>query len=239
MKMTGEYVLDAPRQEVWAALNDPAILKDCIPGCESIEKISDTEMEAVAKMKVGPVSARFKGKVTLSDLDPPNGYTITGDGTGGAAGFAKGGAKVQLADTETGGTRLAYDVDAQVGGKLAQIGQRLVDQTAKKMADEFFARFAGKVGGSPAEATGAAEPQSADSETRQPEPTVDPALVAAAATAGPAPVIPEVAGTPRAAGATPAHQRDTHPGSSGNIARWASIILLVILVLALVYYVRT
>ena len=140
MKMQGEYVVPAAREAVWEALNDPEVLKACIPGCESVEKTSETEMQAAVTAKVGPVKAKFKGKITLSDLDPPNGYTISGEGSGGAAGFAKGGAKVALSDTDDG-TLLAYDVDAQVGGKLAQIGQRLIDGTAKKMADQFFANL--------------------------------------------------------------------------------------------------
>ncbi len=147
MKMSGEYTLNAGREAVWQALNDPAVLKECIPGCESIEMIGENEMEAVAVAKVGPVKAKFKGKVQLSDLDPPNGYTISGEGSGGAAGFAKGGAKVALVDAEGGGTVLSYDVDATVGGKLAQIGQRLVDGAAKKMAAQFFEAFAEAVGG--------------------------------------------------------------------------------------------
>lgn len=159
MKMTGEYRIGAPRQKVWEALNDPEVLKVCIPGCEEIEKVSDTEFTAKVRAKVGPVNARFAGKVTLSDLNPPNGYTISGQGQGGAAGFAKGGAKVRLSDG-AGDTLLAYDVDAQVGGKLAQIGSRLVDQTAKKMADEFFGKFAEVVGAPPPEkAAPAAKPE--------------------------------------------------------------------------------
>jgi hypothetical protein len=139
--MTGEVDLPAPREAVWANLNDTAVLKACIPGCESLERLSDTELQAVAKLKIGPVSATFKGKVTLSDLDPPNGYTISGEGQGGIAGFAKGGAKVRLLPIETG-TRMTYDVEAQVGGKIAQLGARLVDGVAKRMADQFFERFA-------------------------------------------------------------------------------------------------
>jgi uncharacterized protein len=141
MTMTGEIQLAAPREPVWVKLNDPDVLKACIPGCEELEKTDDQGFRAVAKMKVGPVSARFRGKVTLSDLDPPNGYKISGEGEGGVAGFAKGGAKVDLADRE-GGTLLSYQVDAQIGGKLAQLGQRLINGAAKKMADEFFANFA-------------------------------------------------------------------------------------------------
>ena len=144
MDMTGERRISAPRQKVWEGLNDPEILKQAIPGCQEIEKISDTEFTAKVRAKVGPVSANFAGKVTLSDLDPPAGYTISGEGTGGVAGFAKGGAKVRL-DEEGGETVLRYEVQAQVGGKLAQIGSRLIDGTARKMADDFFNRFAAAV----------------------------------------------------------------------------------------------
>jgi carbon monoxide dehydrogenase subunit G len=132
---------------VWARLNDAETLKVSIPGCESLEKLSDTELQAVAKIKIGPVSARFKGKVNLTDIDAPNSYRISGQGDGGIAGFAKGGANVRLADAD-GGTRLSYDVDAQIGGKIAQLGGRLIDSTAKKLADEFFANFAKALGGS-------------------------------------------------------------------------------------------
>lgn len=141
MTMTGEVVLPADRATVWGALNDPAVLKSCIPGCQDLEKTSDTGFQATARLAVGPVKATFKGKVTLSDIDPPNGYTITGEGQGGVAGFAKGGAKVRLADEESG-TRMTYDVEAQVGGKLAQLGGRLINGVAKKYADEFFDNFA-------------------------------------------------------------------------------------------------
>ena len=144
MDMTGERRIPAPRQTVWEGLNDPEILKQAIPGCQEIEKVSDTEFTAKVRAKVGPVSANFAGKVTLSDLHPPSGYTISGEGTGGVAGFAKGGAKVTL-DEEGGETVLRYEVQAQVGGKLAQIGSRLIDGTARKMADDFFNRFAAAV----------------------------------------------------------------------------------------------
>lgn len=146
MDMTGEYKIAAPREKVWAALNDPEILRQAIPGCEEIKKLSDTELEASAKAKIGPMSARFSGKVILSDLNPPAGYTLTGEGSGGAAGFAKGEAKVSL--TEDGdATILRYAVKAIIGGKLAQLGQRLIDSAAKKMADEFFEKFADLAGG--------------------------------------------------------------------------------------------
>jgi hypothetical protein len=141
MDMKGEYRIPAPRAVVWDALNDLEILKATIPGCDAIARLSPTEIEATVIAKIGPVKAAFKGLVTLSDIDPPNGYTIRGEGKGGAAGFAKGGAKVRLADAEGGATRLHYEVDAAVGGKLAQIGARLIDSTAKKLADDFFAKF--------------------------------------------------------------------------------------------------
>ena len=151
MTMNGEYQLAVPPQTVWEKLNDPETLKACIPGCEELNKTSDTEFQAVATVKIGPVKARFKGRVTLSDLDPPNGYKISGEGEGGIAGFAKGGAVVALSDKE-GGTLLTYNVEAQIGGKLAQLGQRLIAGAAKKMADDFFQKFAAAVG-SPAPAT--------------------------------------------------------------------------------------
>lgn len=146
MQMTGEYRIPAPRQAVWEALNDPEILKQCIPGCEEMTKTDEGGFEARITAKVGPVRAKFGGKVELSDIDPPNGYTISGQGSGGAAGFAKGGAKVSLAE-DGADTVLTYTVDASVGGKLAQIGSRLIDATAKKMADDFFSNLAGIVGG--------------------------------------------------------------------------------------------
>ena len=151
MEIKGEYRIPALREKVFAALNDPAVLQACIPGCESLEKVSDTELKAKVRMRIGPVSAAFSGKVTLSDIDPPNGYRISGEGQGGAAGFAKGGAVVALAD-DAGQTVLTYNVDAQVGGKIAQVGARLIDGTARKLADEFFGKFAAMVGGPAPEA---------------------------------------------------------------------------------------
>jgi uncharacterized protein len=146
MTMNGEVQLNASREAVWAKLNDAEVLKTCIPGCEQLDKLSDTEFQAVAVTKIGPVKAKWKGKVHLTDLDPPNGYKISGEGEGGIAGFAKGGAVVGLADKD-GGTLLTYNVEAQIGGKLAQLGQRLVAGAAKKMADDFFNKFAAAVGG--------------------------------------------------------------------------------------------
>jgi carbon monoxide dehydrogenase subunit G len=143
MDMTGEFRIPAPRQRVWEGLNDPDVLKQCIPGCETIEKVSDTEFTAKVVARVGPVRAAFNGKVNLSDLDPPRAYTIAGEGSGGVAGFAKGAAKVRLDDDGGEATLLKYEVEAHVGGKLAQIGSRLVDATSRKMAGDFFERFAG------------------------------------------------------------------------------------------------
>lgn len=178
MDMSGEQIIPAPRAMVWAALNDPEILKQAIPGCEVIEKHSDTELSATVVAKVGPVKATFKGKVTLSDIDPPNGYTISGEGQGGAAGFGKGGAKVALSDVPEG-TKLAYTASAQVGGKLAQIGARLVDGAAKKMADDFFVRFNEIVAAkASAEAAPAAAPEAAASAA----PAVPPPAAAQSAT---------------------------------------------------------
>jgi uncharacterized protein len=165
MEMTGEQRIPAPRQRVWEGLNDPEILKNAIPGCQTIEKMSDTEFTARVLAAVGPVKATFGGKVMLSDLDPPQSYTISGEGSGGVAGFAKGSAKVNL-DEEGTETVLRYAVQAHVGGKLAQIGSRLIDSVARRMADQFFTRFVAAVAPEQAEAAGtgpaAAQPVSGD-----------------------------------------------------------------------------
>lgn len=175
MDLTGDYRIEARREDVWAALNDPEVLRACIPGCEELNKTSDTEFVAKVVAKIGPVKASFGGKVTLSEIDAPNGYTITGEGQGGAAGFAKGGAKVRLETVDGGAaTILRYAADAQIGGKLAQIGSRLVEGTARKLADEFFAAFAAQA----AARAGAA-----------------PVAEAAAAAAAPAITAPEPTGT--------------------------------------------
>lgn len=140
MQMNGEELINAPRDVVWAGLNDPDILRQSIPGCQTVDKESDTAFTATVKVKIGPVSANFKGKVTLSNVDAPNGYTISGEGKGGAAGFGKGSADISLTEAP-GGTLLSYSVEASVGGKMAQIGSRLIDGTAKKLAGEFFTNF--------------------------------------------------------------------------------------------------
>src|ERR1700704_784250 len=158
MQMNDSQRIPASKEKVWAALNDPEILKQCIPGCQSLEMTSPTEMTATVIFKVGPVKATFGGKVTLSDFDAPNSYRISGEGSGGVAGFAKGGATVRLESENAEVTILHYAVDAQIGGKLAQLGQRLIDSTAKKLAGEFFASFGAVVGGeaaAPAEADAA------------------------------------------------------------------------------------
>jgi uncharacterized protein len=141
MDMQDSQQISAPRAVVWAALNDPDVLKACIPGCDSIEKIGENELQAHVTLKIGPVKASFSGKVTLSNIDPPNGYTISGEGQGGAAGHARGGADVRLEEAGEE-TVLHYNVRAEVGGKIAQLGSRLIDATAKKLAGEFFERFA-------------------------------------------------------------------------------------------------
>ena len=145
MDMTGERRIAAPRASVWAALNDPEVLRVSIPGCETLEKTSETDLKATAAISIGPIRARFSGKVQLTDLDPPNGYRIDGEGQGGVAGFAKGGATVHLAEDGAHATLLTYAVQAQVGGKIAQLGARLIDATAKQMADQFFDRFSARV----------------------------------------------------------------------------------------------
>lgn len=140
-KMEGSFTVPADKNTVWTKLNDPEVLKGCIAGCQTLEKTSDTTFVATVKMKIGPVSAAFKGKVELQDVDAPNGCRIVGEGEGGIAGFAKGAANVKLADAPEG-TSVIYQVEANVGGKIAQLGGRLIDGVAKKMADQFFAAFA-------------------------------------------------------------------------------------------------
>lgn len=161
MDMNGSQRIEASREAVYAGLNNVDVLRQCIPGCDSIEKLSDTEMAAKVTLKIGPVKASFTGKVTLSDLDPPNGYTISGEGSGGIAGFAKGGAKVTL-EPDGEATILHYTVTADIGGKIAQLGSRLIDGTAKKLAGDFFSKFSEIVGGGPVEP----EPQPEETEKK-------------------------------------------------------------------------
>ena len=144
MDLTGERLIPADRSSVWNGLNDPDVLKACIPGCQSLEKSSETELSATVVTKLGPVKAKFSGDVKLENINAPESYTISGEGKGGIAGFAKGSADVVLEETPDG-TLLKYKVDAKVGGKLAQLGSRLIDSTAKKLADQFFDDFAEKI----------------------------------------------------------------------------------------------
>jgi carbon monoxide dehydrogenase subunit G len=157
MDMSGTYRIPAPREVVWAALNDPEILKQAIPGCEELERIGEHELVAKVTAKIGPVKAKFAGDVYLEDLNPPASYTLRGEGRGGAAGFAKGGAKVRLEEAGDA-TVLTYDAEADIGGKIAQLGSRLVQGAAKKTADDFFAAFADLVARRYAEARGAEVP---------------------------------------------------------------------------------
>ena len=182
MDMTGERRIPAAREKVFAALNDPEILKACIPGCDTLEKTSEQDLTATASVRIGPIAAKFAGKVHLSDIVPPEGYRISGEGQGGVAGFAKGGADVKLAE-DNGGTLMTYTVQAQVGGKLAQLGARLIDATAKSMADQFFDRFVAVLTTpEPAVAEGSAAPGLAADEAAlhavtRPPPPLPPASV--------------------------------------------------------------
>ncbi len=145
MEMSGEQLIPASQADTWAALNDPEILKACVPGCESITLTGENQYQVLMTARIGPVSAKFKGKLGLSDLDPPNSYSIAFEGQGGVAGFGKGGAQVQLVPEGANATKLSYQVKANVGGKLAQIGSRLVDAAAKKLSEDFFNAFNAKV----------------------------------------------------------------------------------------------
>ena len=165
MEMNGSRTVPADIDTTWRALNDPEVLKACIAGCESVERVSDHEYRMTMTARVGPVSARFTGRITMTDIVAPTSYTLSFEGQGGAAGFAKGEARVALADNNPG-TRIDYQVKAQVGGKLAQIGSRLIDGAAAKVADDFFARFADRLGGPPPAAAGDAVPAPTDSRVR-------------------------------------------------------------------------
>lgn len=157
MRMTGEERIAAPRPKVWEGLNDPDILRQAIPGCQSLTQDAPNKLSAVVEVKIGPIGARFNGAVTLSDIDAPNGYTISGEGQGGMAGSAKGGAKVRLAELDGGAaTLLTYEVDAEVGGRLAQLGGPIIEATAKQLAGKFFRKFGEIVGDTPAQVAPAA-----------------------------------------------------------------------------------
>jgi hypothetical protein len=241
MKLTGEYRIGAPRRRVWDALNDPEVLRQCLPGCESLERVSDTRLTARTRTKVGPVQARFTGDVTLSDVNPPESCTLSGEGKGGAAGFATGTARVRLAEDGAATTVLSYTVEATVGGKLAQLGARLVAGTARKLSDEFFGRFAGLVAPGPvAEAvSGEAEARAPDlppvpqpGVAHPPAPAPEDSVEAAdsqdaAATVEPAAPPPPGAPSP-AAEARPADTAAGRPRSVGPVVWLAGIIALVL-----------
>jgi carbon monoxide dehydrogenase subunit G len=159
MELVGEQMLELPRAQVWQALNDPAVLKRCVPGCDLFEREDENRFRVGMTAVVGPVKARFNGKLMLSDIEAPTSYSLSFEGAGGAAGFGKGNARVTLVDAEGGATRLSYAVNAQVGGKLAQVGSRLIDGVARRMADEFFSRFARALTSDEATASSPAPPQ--------------------------------------------------------------------------------
>lgn len=190
MQMVGEQRIAAPRQKVWEALNDPEVLRASIPGCQSLEKEGEDRFNAVAEVKIGPIGARFRGAVTLADLDAPNGYTIIGQGNGGIAGSAKGSAKVRLSD-EGAGTLVSYEVDAEVGGRMAQLGGPIIDATAKQLAGKFFSRFGEIVAGQEAapapEATAAKGPAAAEPAPAAPLPTAPAGAAAPMVVSVPAP----------------------------------------------------
>jgi hypothetical protein len=186
MKLTGEQKLALPRDRVWQALNDPEILKRCVPGCDTFEPDGPNRYNVGMSLAVGPVKARFRGKLTLADIVPPQSYSLTFEGSGGAAGFGKGSANVKLTDID-GGTLLAYDMDAQVGGKLAQVGTRLIDGVSRKIADEFFTRFARAVSTGVDQEAPAAAVSAPASAAVAPAAVASPTRAPAAVTVAPAP----------------------------------------------------
>ncbi|HWX51153.1 MAG TPA: carbon monoxide dehydrogenase subunit G [Roseomonas sp.] len=213
MEMTGERRIEAPRQTVWEGLNDPEILRASIPGCESVERVGDDAFQARVAIKIGPMSARFTGKVQLTNLNPPASYTISGEGNGGAMGFAKGGADVSLEEEGPQATLLRYAVKAQVGGKMAQLGARLIDSTAKSMADQFFTRFADNVSMQPVAA--------ADAEERLAAATLAAPRMGDTVLGGTGPLHPEAARVDAAAGprpSPPAAVPGSAPGSPPQLS---------------------
>lgn len=204
MEMSGERRIPAPRQQVWEALNDPESLRASIPGCESVERVGDDQFQARVAVKLGPMAAKFGGKVKLENLNPPASYTINGEGSGGAMGFAKGGADVALEELGPSETMLRYAVKAQVGGKMAQLGGRLIDSTAKQMADQFFDRFAARLTPEPvAEATTDGTPPA------QPMDGTDTEYLKDAGAAGP--LTMHGADGPSAGGGKPVHRPNPRP----------------------------
>lgn len=241
MDMKGEYRIPAPRDQVWAALNDPDILRQSIPGCEELIQHSDSELEAKVTAKVGPVKAKFSGNVRLENINAPESYTITGEGKGGAAGFAKGGADVHLRE-DGDSTVLTYEAKAEVGGKLAQIGSRLIQGTAKKMADDFFGKFSQIVteAGKPAEA---AAPAAAEPAPAAPPPEPAPPTTEAVEKAAPAPMpadaVTETAKTaakptPEPAPKPPVREEKGFLGGLGMPA-YVGIAIVVLILLYLIF----
>ncbi|HVE06488.1 MAG TPA: carbon monoxide dehydrogenase subunit G [Paraburkholderia sp.] len=208
MELTGEQFLPLPRERVWAALNDPEILRASVPGCESLERVEDNHFKVVMAATVGPIKARFNGKLTLTDLVAPESYSLTFEGSGGAAGFGKGGAQVGLA-SEGDGTRLTYRAHAQVGGRLAQVGARLIDGVAKKMAADFFGHFTHAL-------TGSQQGEASRADAAQPG-----AQAADAAPAGAA----AAQSTMRSAAPAVAHAK---PSGSGRTWLWAVALVVVV-----------
>ena len=238
MDLKGEYRIPAPRDQVWAMLNDPAVLRECIPGCESLEGGVAEGFSARVTTKVGPVKATFTGAVTLSDVNPPESYRISGEGKGGVAGFAKGGANVHLA-TDGADTILTYEANAQVGGKIAQLGARLIDSTAKKLADQFFACFAAKAGAAPGLGSGAARASPAVAASpAMPGSPIEPAAIAAAPVAEPIHATESAAASIQhlAQEVEEEVEREAAVGFLGGPTVWG---LLVILALLLVYVIAT
>lgn len=225
MDMTGSETIPAPQEKVYEALNDPKVLEQAIPGCQWIEKVSDTEMNAAVKTKVGPVSATFNGGVTLSDLDPPNGYTLTGQGKGGAAGFAKGSAKVTL-EPDGDSTVLHYSVHADVGGKLAQLGGRLINSTAQKLAGQFFRNLSEIIG------EGQAAPSAETEKALAPEPKAAPEPAAAAPAGATAPGPSAGAAT---AGPAPSHPTQASTGDDRRMKIWLAGAAVAIAALAAIW----
>ncbi|WP_407048617.1 carbon monoxide dehydrogenase subunit G [Methyloraptor flagellatus] len=230
MEMSGEYRIPAPRERVWAALNDPEILKACIPGCQELTMETPTDMAAKVVAKIGPVKATFAGKVKLENMNPPEGYTISGEGQGGVAGFAKGGADVKLTP-DGDGTILAYHAKAQIGGKLAQLGARLIDSTAKMMADQFFGNFSAMVGQAAAAEAAASAPAG--------EASAEPVLPVSDAGAPAAAAIPASTSTPviapaasRSSAAQSSAPQTAGSGGSG-LPQWVWIAGAVVVALIL------
>lgn len=241
MDMTGEYRIPASREKVWAALNDPDVLRASIPGCQSLDKVSDNEFAARVVAKVGPVKSTFNGHVVLSNINAPESYTISGEGKGGAAGFAKGGADVRL-KAEGDETLLSYTAKADVGGKLAQLGSRLIDGTAKKMADEFFANFRQQVTG-PAPAPEAAAEAVPEARVPPPPPPAAPAATPERTVPGEAKAPPPAAAAEPAparmeaaeAGAEAPTPRPAVPSLMENKFVWAAAAIVVLMLIILLF----